>query len=152
MSFRSRRARSCSWSRWLLLQRAAADVPRTSLRTRSRELGRLRRQSLFAQCARIADDGARDVAGLLLDGLVGVQRFVTRRAVFVLPDIPVAPRLVAGIDQSHPVQPVGQCTARGLDTSDVAVDDKAVDAMVQMLWIVPAPQLERLGFVGVLAV
>ena len=74
------------------------------------------------------------------------------RVGLVVADEAVEPRLVAGVDQAHPVEPVGQRAARALDAGDVAVHDQAVDALVEVLGKVPALQLERLGLGGILAV
>jgi hypothetical protein len=70
---------------------------------------------------------------------------------FVVADIAVEQGGRAGVDQAHPVEPVGQRTARALDAGDVAMHHQAVGAAGQVLRIVPV-LFEFLGFLGFLAV
>ena len=81
----------------------------------------------------------RDVAGLLLHRVVLVERVVAGRVRLVVADEAVEAGLVAGIDQAHPVEPVGERAARALDAGDVAVHDQAVDAACRGASDSPSP-------------
>ena len=70
----------------------------------------------------------------------------------VVADIAVQPGLGAGVDQAHPVQPVGQAAPCALDASHIAMHDQPVAATGQVLGIVPAGQFKRLRLGRFLAV
>src|SRR5690349_9476858 len=79
-----------------------------SFRTRPLELRVRIGQAAGACVGHRGEDGARDVARLLLHGAVCVERVVARRIGFVIAYVAIEPRLEAGVDEAHPVQPVGQ--------------------------------------------
>ena len=95
------------------------------------------------------DHRARDVARFALHALVGVERVVARRIRLVVADVAVerAARSPASIE-AHPVEPVGQRAAHGLDAGDVAVDEHAVHAAGEVLRVVPAASSSALAFAG----
>src|SRR5450755_3030742 len=114
-----------------------ANAGRRLFRTRLRLFSEGAGQLSLALRGRDPRHGARDVARFLLDGLVLVEHVVARRIRLVVADEAVQTCLVAGIDQTHPVEPVREHAARALDAGDVAMNDQAVDALVEMLRIVP---------------
>src|SRR5205814_5128230 len=76
---------------------------------------------------------ARDVAHFLLHVLVAIELLVARRIRLVVADVAIEPRLVARIDESHPIEPVGKRVAGLFHARDVTVHDQAVHAILQML-------------------
>ncbi len=56
----------------------------------------------------------RRVPRLLLESAVGVERAVAVGIALVVADVAVDRRLVAGADQAHVAQPVGERAAQGL--------------------------------------
>ena len=77
---------------------------------------------------------------------------MARRVGLVVADEAIEPRPRAGIDQSHPVQPVAERPAYAFDTRDVAVHHETIDASRQVLGIVPAGELDLLRLGWILAV
>ena len=64
----------------------------------------------------------------------------------VVSDEAVQPRLGAGIDQPHPVEPVGQIATGAFDTRHITMHNQAVYPASHVLGIVPAFEFQRLGF------
>src|SRR5258708_6913520 len=124
---------------------------RGSFQARPLQLTIGRRKPACAQLAHRVGDGAGDVARFLLHRDVAIEGFVAGRVGLVVADIPVEPRLEARVDEADPVEPIRKRASRVLYTSDVAMDDEAVHASLEMLGIRPALQLDFLRLPGVLA-
>src|SRR5690349_9080418 len=95
--------------------------------------------------------GTRDVTHFLPERAVCVESLVARRVRLVVTDETIETRVESGIDQSHPVEPVAKCPPGRFDALDIAMHHDAVNAIGQMLRIVPAFELDLLRFLGVLS-
>src|SRR5205823_5059862 len=71
---------------------------------------------------------ARDIAYLFLKVTVLVEFLVARRIRLVIANEAIEPAFAAGLDQPHPVEPVGQGPTHLLRAGHIAMHDQSVDA------------------------
>src|SRR5690349_3950983 len=72
-----------------------------------------------AQRAHRTRERAAGDARVFLHRGIAIERVMARRIRLVVADVAIDPRLEARPDEPHPVEPVAQRAARGLDARDV---------------------------------
>src|SRR5437867_1772252 len=92
--------------------------------------------------------GLRDVADLLHDRIIRVERVVTRRVRLVIADVTVDAAGAAGLNQLHVEEPVRERAAQYVCAGRVAMHEDRKRATGEMARVVPAVELQLLRQLG----
>jgi hypothetical protein len=103
----------------------------------------------------LRDDGfaerAGSVAKIRPKSLIAVERFVTSGVRLVIADVTIEFGHGSGWNHVQIASPIDQYASKCLRTRSIAVHDSGEESITQVMWIRPARQLERFGFVGILS-